>query len=205
MTENSPCNRPSVTRVLADYIADGLSQHGRSCSERYPVASLSFGKDITRLIRFSCLTAGLLLVLVFLPDTSTAQYHHGFGARMGSVSGLTAKYWFDNRTALDASLSYRIDSYGTLDASYLYHYRGYIDEFVFFPYIGAGAFTGKSVGDSQLLVRRYKSWYAGLLVKAGFSIPVSRIDFAAEAGGWSTMAPDIWGEWVFEIIVRYWL
>ena len=74
------------------------------------------------------------------PETSRP---YGLGVILGEPTGITAKYWFDRRQAIDSTFSYSFNDYFLLYADYLYHFPrafGRSTEFLsqLNPYVGVG-------------------------------------------------------------------
>lgn len=123
----------------------------------------------------------LLLISLFLALTSglspaQAKDHPdqvlGAGIVLGNPSAISAKYWLDSKTAIDAALAFSLSDYVLIHSNYLMHFPGffktqnkYVNQFV--PYLGFGAvvvvaqkdrssgdgFVGKKSGSLGLGIR----------------------------------------------------
>lgn len=49
------------------------------------------------------------------------QYQYGFGMMVGEPTGLTAKFWINNKEAYDVAVSFRFSDYFLIQGGYLYH------------------------------------------------------------------------------------
>lgn len=70
----------------------------------------------------------ILPILIILIGAGSAEarveepkYHYGIGVILGEPTGLTGKYWLNNKEAYDLSVSFRFSSYLYLSGAYLYH------------------------------------------------------------------------------------
>jgi hypothetical protein len=70
----------------------------------------------------------VLLLLLLLISAAMAEarvedpkYHYGVGLFLGEPTGLTGKYWVNNKEAYDLTVSFRFSSYLYLSGAYLYH------------------------------------------------------------------------------------
>ena len=98
------------------------------------------------------MSSGPLLGAESLPPTTERL---GLGVTLGEPTGLSGKYWFSEKFAIDGGLSYSFDKYFILWGGALYHYTGGfpdIEEDVggrFRPYVGAGVGLGVSSSDRE--------------------------------------------------------
>lgn len=149
-------------------------------------------------------SVALLFFLALPLNVVTAQYNTGLGFRLGDFTALNWKYWRNNQTAFDASLAWNIESFWFAEANYLIHWRGYIDESVIYPYIGHGAFTGKSSGATDVIIDKNVGWFFGGSGRAGISLPIWRSDIAIETGYYVYFYPKLDGIFFLSTAFRFW-
>ena len=105
----------------------------------------------------------VLLLLLLLVGVAVAEarveepkYKYGIGIILGEPTGLTGKYWLNNKEAYDLSLSFRFSSYLYLSGAYLYHnydvFRNLKDPGSAALYYGAGF---RLIGDSEHHYRKH--------------------------------------------------
>ncbi len=63
----------------------------------------------------------LLCAVVAEARVEEPKYHFGIGLFLGEPTGLTGKYWLNNKEAYDLTTSFRFGDYFYLSAAYLYH------------------------------------------------------------------------------------
>ncbi len=75
----------------------------------------------------------------------------GLGVYLGDPSGLSARYWIDQKTAADFALAYALDDYLILVGDYKYHFEELIQSpHHLHPYAGLG--LGVGVGGDDVVV-----------------------------------------------------
>ncbi len=103
----------------------------------------------------------LILLSLFFAASAEARvdepkYHYGIGVILGEPTGLSGKYWLNNKEAYDLSVSFRFGSYLYLSGAYLYHNY---DVFKKAKYAGAASlYYGaglRLIGDSEHHYRKH--------------------------------------------------
>lgn len=99
------------------------------------------------------------------------------GILLGSPSAISAKYWLQDRKAIDAGLSFGVNDYTMIFGDYLVHFPGGFgarDHFVsqLVPYIGVGALiaiTNRDHGSDSTYVGK-NSGSAGIGIRVPFGV-----------------------------------
>lgn len=133
-----------------------------------------------------------------------AQKNMGIGVKLGSVAGLNVKYFLNNIVSLDNEFSWDVRSFVMVEPGLSYHFSGYFDEWIFYPFLGMGLLGGKSIGDAADFHRKSKDYFWGGLVKVGLSIPISSIDVTMVSRFRMKFYPEVTPDFTPTIIVRYW-
>ncbi len=105
------------------------------------------------------------------PETSRP---FGLGVILGEPTGITGKYWIDNRTAIDTTFSYSFDDYFLVYADYLYHFPsafGHSSEFVsrLIPYVGIG---GELLIQTENTGNKSRAYFKSDQGSAGFALRI---------------------------------
>lgn len=92
--------------------------------------------------------------------SADSSHPFGLGVILGEPSGISGKYWLDNRAAIDGALAFSFDNYFMLYSDYLYHFPGafgHSNEFVsrLTPYIGIGVMLLVETEDTGAKGRTY--------------------------------------------------
>ena len=82
------------------------------------------------------------------PSGSTGSGNFGLGVMLGDPTGLSAKYWLGQTSALQFGLAYSWDHYANLLVDYLWHFPSAFGKggSAFVPYVGVGGILFVSTG-----------------------------------------------------------
>lgn len=109
-------------------------------------------------------------------QSSTVSHPFGLGIMLGEPSGVSGKYWLEDRRAVDFGLAYSVNSYELIFVDYLFHFpKGFghaNSEFIrsLNPYVGIGALIAFSSQDSRHAFFENKSGNVGLGLRIPFGL-----------------------------------
>ena len=105
----------------------------------------------------------ILIILLLLIGAGSAQarvnepkYHYGLGVILGEPTGISGKYWLNDKEAYDLSVSFRFSSYLYVSGAYLYHNYDFFKDAKYARdtalYYGVGL---RLIGDSEHRYRKH--------------------------------------------------